>query len=102
MKHKARAWTDGASVVDNDLTFRSTAIQAETFKQIFDGALGQRAVDDQTEGTFCAVLHHVDDRFDKSRISHFRSRHEQLAREVLVLFSGIACNERKAQDEKNA
>ena len=74
MKHKARAWTDGAAVVDDNLTLRTAAIYAKPFEQVFYGAFRQRAVDDQTEGAFAAVFHHVYDRFDKSRVSHFRSR----------------------------
>ena len=92
MKHKARAWTDGAAVMNDDLTLRATAIYAKPFEQVFYGAFCQRAVDDQAEGAFRAVLHHVDHRFDKSRVSHFRSRHEQLSGEVVAFFSGMGCD----------
>ena len=92
MKHKARAWTDGAAVMNDDLTLRATAIYAKPFEQVFYGPFRQRAVDDQTEGAFRAVLYNVDDRFDKSRVSHFRSRYEQLAGEVVALFSAMGCD----------
>ena len=76
MKHKARAWTDGAAVMDDDLTLRATAIHTKPFEQVFYRAFRQRSVDDQTEGAFRAVLHHVYDRFNKPRVSHFRSRNK--------------------------
>src|SRR5262249_24011060 len=83
MKHKACARTDGTTVMDDDLTLRVAAVNAETFEQVFYGTFRQWPVDDQTEGAFRVVLHHIYDRFDKSRVSHFRSRYEQLSSEII-------------------
>src|SRR4029453_2195536 len=92
MKNKARAWTDGTAVMDDDLPLRATAIYAKPFEQVFYGAFCQRSVDDQAEGAFRAMLHHVDDGLNKPRVSHFRSRHEYLSGEVIAFFSGVGCD----------